>query len=78
MALYSIDTADRLIEEFNHKCRYLTKFPLMGKGYPDLLPYLRGIPFQKYIVFYRVINDGIEIMRIIKGDRNLEAVFSDE
>jgi hypothetical protein len=25
-----------------------------------------------------IINDGIEIMRIIKGDRDLEAVFSEE
>jgi toxin ParE1/3/4 len=30
---------------------------------------------QNYIIFYRVINNGIEIVRVIKGDRDLEAIF---
>jgi toxin ParE1/3/4 len=30
---------------------------------------------QNYIIFYRLINDGIEIMRVIRGDRDLEAIF---
>lgn len=28
-----------------------------------------------YIIFYRIIEDGIEIVRIISGYRNLEDVF---
>jgi plasmid stabilization system protein ParE len=32
---------------------------------------------QNYIIFYRVIDEDIEIMRVIRGDRNLEAMFEE-
>jgi plasmid stabilization system protein ParE len=33
---------------------------------------------QLLIIFYRVINKDIEIMRVIRGDRNLEAMFEEK
>jgi toxin ParE1/3/4 len=33
LAVYNISTGDRLLDEFTNKCRYLTKFPLMGRSY---------------------------------------------
>ena len=32
---------------------------------------------QLLISFYRIIDEDIEIMRVIKGDRNLEAMFEE-
>jgi len=61
----------------NKKCSYLTQFPLIGRSYSEIRPYLRGIPMQKYIIFYRTIANGIEIMRVIRGDRNLEDIFEE-
>jgi toxin ParE1/3/4 len=29
----NVDAGDRLIDEFNKKCRYLTQFPLIGRSY---------------------------------------------
>lgn len=74
-ATRSVDAGERLLDEFTKKCRYLTQFPLMGRSYREIRPYLRGIPMQNYIIFYRIVNDGIEIMRVIRGDRDLEAFF---
>lgn len=73
----NVESGERFLEEFTKKCRYLTQFPQMGRSYRQLRPYLRGIPLQNYIIFYRIGNDGIEIMRIIRGDRDLEAFFED-
>ncbi len=73
----NVDAGDRLIDEFNKKCRYLTQFPLIGRSYEQIRSYLCGIPMQNYIIFYRVINNDVEIMRVIKGDRNLEAIFEE-
>jgi toxin ParE1/3/4 len=30
--------------EFTKKCRYLTKFPLMGRSYSEIRPDLRSLP----------------------------------
>lgn len=32
---------------------------------------------QLLIIFYRVIDENIEIVRVIRGDRNLEAMFEE-
>lgn len=71
----NIDAGEQLLDEFRKKCRYLTQFPFMGRSYSEIRSYLRGLPMQNYIIFYRVIDNGIEIMRVIKGDRDLEAIF---
>jgi toxin ParE1/3/4 len=31
--------------------------------------------FRKYLIFYRVISNGIEIKRVIHGARDLESLF---
>jgi toxin ParE1/3/4 len=71
----NVNAGDRLLDEFTRKCRYLTQFPLMGRRYTEVRSYLRGIPMQNYILFYRILDDGIEIMRVVRGDRDLEAIF---
>ncbi len=50
----------------------------MGRNYVEVRSYLRGIPMQNYIIFYRILNNGIEIMRVVRGARDLEAMFEEE
>ena len=73
----NVDAGDRLLDVFTKKCRYLTQFPAMGRRYADIRPYLRGIPMQDYIVFYRILDDGIEIIRVVRGDRDIESIFDE-
>lgn len=37
---------------------------------------MRGLPLDGYIIFYQNINDGIEIVRIVSGKRDLKALFA--
>ncbi|MGB8699031.1 MAG: type II toxin-antitoxin system RelE/ParE family toxin [Thermosynechococcaceae cyanobacterium] len=62
-AEHNIDAGEQLLDEFRKKCRYLTQFPFMGRSYSEIRSYLRGLPMQNYIIFYRVIGNGIEIAR---------------
>ena len=32
----------------------------------------------QYVILYRLLNDGLEIVRVVKGDRNLETLSDDE
>lgn len=75
----NIGAGEALLDEFTKKCRYLAQFPQIGRSYADLKPGLRGMPLgRNYIIFYRLLPDGIEIMRVLRGDRDLEAVFDTE
>ena len=72
----NIDAGERFIQEFNKKCQYLTQFPNIGRSYANLDPTLRGIPVDGYILFYRVFEDNVVIVRVISGYRDLKSVFT--
>lgn len=73
----NIEVGERFVNEFNQKCEHLTKFPNMGRSYAEIVPSLRGIPLNGYIILYQVLEDGIVIVRVVSGYRNLESLFSD-
>jgi len=76
-AMRNVDAGERVLSAFQKKCRYLTQFPYIGRSYKSIRPYLRGLPMDGYIIFYRIGTDCIEIMRVVKGNRDLEGLFSD-
>lgn len=71
-----IDAGERFIGEFNNKCRNLVQFPNLGRSYADLATSLRGMALDGYIVFYKPADDGIEIVRVVSGYRDLPTLFS--
>lgn len=50
----------------------------MGKGYSQLAPNLRGFVVEDYLVFYYPTNDGINLVRVVSGYRDLESLFFDD
>ncbi|MFW9258354.1 plasmid stabilization protein [Nostoc sp. KVJ20] len=73
----NIDAGEHFIEKFDKKCKYLANFPNMGRSYGNIKPDLRGVPLDHYIILYRVINTGIEIVRVVNGYQNLESLFAE-
>ncbi|OUL27192.1 plasmid stabilization protein [Nostoc sp. RF31YmG] len=73
----NLDAGDRFVNGFEEKCENLVKYPNMGRSYADIEPSLRGIPLESYIILYRLIADGIEIVRVVSGYRNLQSLFSE-
>jgi toxin ParE1/3/4 len=47
----------------------------MGRVRDELVPSLRSFPVGKYVIFYRPIENGIEIARILHGARDLPSIF---
>lgn len=73
----SLDAADKLLNKINQKCSTLANFPSMGRRRDELLLTLRSFPVDNYLIFYRPIEGGIEILRVVSGYRDLEALFDD-
>ncbi|KAF3887824.1 MULTISPECIES: type II toxin-antitoxin system RelE/ParE family toxin [Nostocales] len=74
----NIDTGEHFIDEFNKKCKNLANFPNMGRSYANIKDYLRGVPLNGYIILYRVTDNGIEILRVVSGYRDLESLFAED
>ncbi|MFB8789190.1 MAG: type II toxin-antitoxin system RelE/ParE family toxin [Potamolinea sp.] len=73
----SLDAADKLLRKINKKCSTLANFPHMGRSRDELLSTLRSLPIDNYLIFYRPIEEGIEILRVVSGYRDLEVLFDE-
>lgn len=62
--------ATRLCDGIERECRRLAQDPEIGKLRPDLAPFLRFIPFKKYLIFYRKSPEGIQVIRVIHSARD--------
>ncbi len=76
-ATYNVKAGEKFFKSFNQKCTQLISFPNSGKNYEEIYSNLKGIPLSGYIIFYRIIDDGIEILRVINGRRDLPVIFKD-
>ena len=74
-AEFSVDAGERFVDDFNQKCRNLVSFPNIGRVYTEVDTSLRGIPLSGYIIFYRVNENLIEIVRVVSGYRDLASLF---
>lgn len=73
----SVEAGERFFQVFNRKCQQLIAFPNSGKSYESIRPGLRGLSFENYIIFYRILEDGIEILRVVSGRRDFPAMFAE-
>ena len=74
----SLAAADRWVDHLDEQCRVLATQPMMGRARDELAPGVRSFPFGRYVVFYMPLDDGIDVVRVLHGARDIDAVFSPE
>lgn len=47
--------------------------PLAGRARAELSDHVRSFPIGNYVVFYRPMSDGIELIRVLNGYRDIQA-----
>jgi toxin ParE1/3/4 len=76
-----LDAAHRFLDAREETFAFLLANPGAGAEYRSAqlaLPTLRAWPlhrFRNYLAFYRPTDDGIEIVRVLHGARNLDSLF---
>ena len=73
----NIKAGEKLFRKFYKKCQQLVQFPKLGRSHTHIKPSLRGLPLDGYIIFYRVINETVGILRIVNDRQDLDALFSE-
>lgn len=68
--------ADRLLGEIETSCASLGRHPRLGVARDDIMPGIRLIVVHHtYVVFYRIRNDEIEVVRVVHGKRDFSKLF---
>jgi toxin ParE1/3/4 len=65
--------ADAWFDSIGEKCQLLARMPELGRKRPDLAPDLRSFPVGNYVIFYRPVSDGIQVIRVLHGARDIPA-----
>ncbi len=64
--------ADSFLDRIQESCLALADFPKMGTSRNELKMGLRSQPVGNYLIFYFPLNDGIDIVRVLHGSRDIE------
>jgi toxin ParE1/3/4 len=63
--------ADNLLDEIDAKALALASSPYLGAARPDIAPELRHFVVGRYLILYRIIPDGVQVVRVVHGARRL-------
>ena len=65
-----------MVREIAVACLALEEHPHAGRSRDELRPGMRSVPASPHVVFYRVIEDRAEVVRVLDGRRDIEDIFS--
>lgn len=70
--------ADAFIDRIDKKFRTLAQRPGMGRLRDELAVDLRSFPVGRYVIFYRPLSNGVNIVRVLHSARDLNTDFFGE
>jgi toxin ParE1/3/4 len=71
----SMVEADRWVDRLDEKFALWATQPMMGRSRDELAPGVRSLAFGRYVVFYEPLPDGIDVVRVLHGTRDIDANF---
>ena len=75
IALDSPDAADQFLRRLDAKLQVYAENPEMGTRRGNLSSGLRSFPVGNYVIFYRVVDGGIELVRTLHGARRFKRSY---
>jgi toxin ParE1/3/4 len=73
----SVEIADRLIDSITERFLLLANLPNIGRRRDDdLRPGLRSFPVGEYVIIYRLQDEDVLVLRVLRGSRNIQALFA--
>lgn len=75
----NLHAALTFVKRLEARCLSLSQNPRIGRKRDEMKTNLRSATEGDYLIFYRPLADGIEVMRVIHGSRDInKIVFSDK
>lgn len=69
-------TAEKIFCEIAEVIALLEEHPFAGRARNELRPGLRSFAATPHVVFYRVVNDTPQIVRVLDGRQDIEEKFA--
>ncbi len=69
---WGLDQAERYIRAIQSAVESLAKDPTLGRGCDDIRPGYRKYPVGSHILFYRLTDEGLDVVRILHRRMDVE------
>lgn len=67
------------VERIQARCRRLASLPgTVGRPRPELREDLRSTAFGNHVIFFRYVDDCLEIVNVLEGHRDIDTYFSSQ
>ncbi len=67
--------ATKFVDGLDEKCRLLASHPGLGCRRDELADGIHSFPVGRYVIFYRPVKNGVTIVRILHGSRDIDGSF---
>lgn len=75
----SSEVTRSFVASLRNQCEKIAALPgTIGRARPELRSDLRSFAFKGYVILFRYLEDGIEIVNIIERQRDILAAFDDK
>ena len=68
------DAAEQVLRDIDERFVLLSEFPEMGSKRDDIRDGMRLAVYKRFVILYFPVEDGVEIVRVIRGERNLQRI----
>lgn len=67
--------ADRFLDKISQKYHWLAEHPEAGKSRNELAENLYSFPIKRYMLYYRINHEAMELVRVLHSSRDINQVF---
>ena len=73
----SLAQSEHFLSKLDAKFAKIAQFPSLGRQRDEILPGIRSLSMDNYLILYMFIGQDVEIFRVVSGYRDLSALFHD-
>ncbi len=73
-----LEQAERFLSKLDAKFVRITQFPNLGRSRNEILPGLRSLSMDSYLILYTATGARVDILRVVSGYRDLSGLFTDD
>jgi toxin ParE1/3/4 len=74
IAPHNPQAADRVYDRIEESCQLLRDHPQLGPARPEIAEEARALIIERWIALYRLVEDGVQVVRIVDGARDLTRI----
>jgi toxin ParE1/3/4 len=73
-----LEKSEDFLSKLESRFSNIVAFPQIGRKRDEILLGMRSISIDSYLIFYVLLGEDIEILRVVSGYRDLNELFKDD